>query len=66
MHKFIIEQSYFYGTLGFFLVASFVTETWMRINTFPSCGCGMENRAKVQRTVILRKPKFQKFRRGRG
>lgn len=61
MHKFIIEQSYFYGTLVFFLVASFTTETWMRINTFPSCGCVMENRMEQQRTVIFSKQKFQKF-----
>lgn len=61
MHKFIIEKSYFYETLAFFLVASFTTETWMRINTFPSCGCGMENRMQQQRTVIFSKPKLQKF-----
>lgn len=31
----------------------------MSMNTFPSCGCGMENRTEQQRTMIFSKQKTE-------
>jgi len=58
MHKLVIFREHHWI---FFLVASFTTDTQMSINTFPSCGCGTENRTEQQRTVFFSKQKTLTF-----